>query len=70
MQSRELIEEIWNDASNSICQIMQEQNMCNCPNGGCLAAKVGVSEKTLRFYQQRIEANVTAREIAAPPVTP
>ncbi|PWU76163.1 hypothetical protein DK867_02515 [Ochrobactrum sp. POC9] len=32
--------EIWDDATNAVCQAMQEQNMCNCPDGGCLAAKI------------------------------
>lgn len=33
-------DEIWDDATNAVCQAMQEQNMCNCPNGKCLAATI------------------------------
>jgi hypothetical protein len=37
---RSVLQEIWDDATNSVCQTMQERKMCNCPDGDCLAAKV------------------------------
>lgn len=39
--------EIWDDATNAVCQAMQEQKMCNCPDGDCLAAKVGFSPEKI-----------------------
>ena len=37
---RDVIAEIWNDATNAVCQAMQETDMCNCPDGQCLAATI------------------------------
>lgn len=39
--------EIWDDATNAVCQAMQEQNMCNCPDGDCLAAKIDFSPEKI-----------------------
>ncbi len=39
--------EIWDDATNAVCQAMQEQKMCNCPDGDCLAAKIDFSPEKI-----------------------
>lgn len=39
--------EIWDDATNAVCQAMQEQKMCNCLDGDCLAAKIDFSPEKI-----------------------
>ena len=39
--------EIWDDATNAVCQAMQEHHMCNCPDGDCLAAKIDFSPEKI-----------------------
>lgn len=39
-QQRTTIDDIWDAATNSVCQTMQDRNMCKCPDGDCLAAKI------------------------------
>lgn len=45
MITRAKLDEIWMDATNAVCQSMQERKMCNCPDGNCLAAKIMPEEK-------------------------
>jgi hypothetical protein len=32
--------DVWDDATNAVCQAMQEASMCLCPDGACVAAGV------------------------------
>lgn len=34
------VEAAWDDATNAVCQLMQDKRMCKCRAGGCLAATV------------------------------
>ena len=36
----DLIEEIWDCATNAVCQEMQDRRMCKCPPNGCVAQSV------------------------------
>jgi hypothetical protein len=33
-------EDVWYDATNAVCQVMQERNMCKCEDGKCVAASI------------------------------
>lgn len=45
---KEVAEEIWDSATNAVCQTLQEAKMCNCPDGRCFAAEVRLDSATLR----------------------
>lgn len=45
--SDEAVREVWDNATNAVCQEMQARAMCNCPDGDCLAAKVEPSPADL-----------------------
>ncbi len=39
-QQSQALDDIWDAATNSVCQHMQETDMCKCPDGDCLAEKI------------------------------
>ena len=36
------LRECWEDATNAVCQTLQDSYLCKCPDGGCIAAKVAL----------------------------
>ena len=52
MSAPEILSDLWEAATNAVCQTMQERRMCKCPDGQCLASEVEIShedmEHTLR----------------------
>lgn len=63
--------EIWDDATNAVCQAMQEQKMCNCPDGDCLAAKIDFSpEKIATATRPAPAATDTGLETLSVELTP
>ncbi|GEM_PF-5418982 len=50
--------DIWEDATNAVCQIMQESKMCNCPDGECLASTVEPSKETMAQWNTRAVPDV------------
>lgn len=51
--------DIWEDATNAVCQIMQESKMCKCPDGECLASTIEPSKETLAHWNTRAAPEVT-----------
>lgn len=50
--------DIWEDATNAVCQAMQESKMCKCQDGECLASKIEPSEETKRHWNTRAAPDV------------
>jgi len=42
--------EVWDDASNSVCQTLQDRGMCKCPDGECVAVSVCPSPEDERRW--------------------
>lgn len=53
--TRDKIRDIWYDATNAVCQEMQDRDMCRCPDGECLAAKIEPSEADLSFHEEVVK---------------
>ena len=39
-----VLEEVWDSATNAVCQTLQDADMCKCPSGRCYAAEVRLPE--------------------------
>jgi hypothetical protein len=48
------LDEIWADATNSVCQTMQDKDMCNCPAGGCVASKVVPAPEDRAYFSRTV----------------
>lgn len=57
--------DIWDDATNSVCQTMQDLNMCKCPDGGCIAAQVRPQNADLTYHTGLDERQRAALEHSA-----
>ena len=40
----ELVNDLWDCATNAVCQEMQDRGMCKCPKDRCVAASVSPGE--------------------------
>lgn len=47
------LDEIWDDATNAVCQHMQDKGMCLCPDGDCVAAKVLPAPEDRAYFSSR-----------------
>ncbi|MDP8249954.1 hypothetical protein [Pseudochrobactrum saccharolyticum] len=50
--------DIWDDATNAVCQAMQQSKMCKCPDGECLASTIEPSKETLAHWNTRAAPDV------------
>jgi hypothetical protein len=48
--------EFWGDATNAVCQTLQDASMCKCPDGKCVAANVDPSAASLRWFRAALSA--------------
>lgn len=55
--------DLWDAATNAVCQTMQERGMCNCPDGDCLAAKIEISATDLANFKRAALATVNAEPV-------
>ena len=47
MSAPEILSDLWQAATNAVCQTMQERRMCKCPSGQCLAAEVEITHQDM-----------------------
>ncbi|MFU0504170.1 hypothetical protein [Pseudaminobacter sp. NGMCC 1.201702] len=53
-EALEAATDLWDAATNAVCQTMQDRNMCNCPDGDCLAAKVNPAPQDFAWFSQQL----------------
>lgn len=52
------LSDIWDDATNAVCQAMQESKICKCKDGECIAAKIEPSAETVLHWNTRAAPDV------------
>ena len=58
MNLDKLLEEVWGDACNAVCQTLQENNMCKCPDGKCYAALVNFQKELYEKQRDKLHEDI------------
>src|SRR5690242_2658861 len=46
----DVVREIWDAATNAVCQTMQDRGVCNCRDGHCVAAKIEPAQQDIEYF--------------------